>query len=191
MKVLQYIRNDQEVKGGICDGLVVKGGKRLYYALCVFWIAASRGFLVDDEALDVTPILGVLHLTVPAPAQYSSVFESDETEPFEEGETVATPPPFGYPRDATRNGDDSHTSGTRTRRPVQAARECSYSEFLKCKPLDFKGTEGVVELTRWFEKMESVFSISNCTVSNQVKFATCTLQDDALTWWNSYVKTTT
>nr|GFC09417.1 reverse transcriptase domain-containing protein [Tanacetum cinerariifolium] len=54
-------------------------------------------------------------------------------------------------RDATRNGDDSHTLGTGTRRPVQAARECSYSEFLKCKPLDFKGTEGVIELTRWDE----------------------------------------
>nr|GFA30970.1 DNA/RNA polymerases superfamily protein [Tanacetum cinerariifolium] len=94
-------------------------------------------------------------------------------------------------RDATRNGDDSHTSGTGARRLVHAARECSYSEFVKCKPLDFKGTEGVVELTRWFEKMESVFSISNCAASNQVKFATCTLQDDALTWWNSYVKTTT
>nr|GFB16334.1 hypothetical protein [Tanacetum cinerariifolium] len=40
--------------------------------------------------------------------------------------------------DATRNGDDSHTPGTGARRPVQAARECSYSEFLKCKPLDFK-----------------------------------------------------
>nr|GFB32364.1 hypothetical protein [Tanacetum cinerariifolium] len=37
-----------------------------------------------------------LALTVPAPAQYSSVSESDETEPFEEGETAATPPPFGY-----------------------------------------------------------------------------------------------
>nr|GFA77329.1 hypothetical protein [Tanacetum cinerariifolium] len=94
-------------------------------------------------------------------------------------------------RDATRNGDDTHTSGTGARRPVQAARECSYSEFIKCKPLEFKGTEGVIELTRWFEKMESVFSISNCTASNQVKFATCTLQGDALTWWNSYVKTTT
>nr|GFA52558.1 hypothetical protein [Tanacetum cinerariifolium] len=42
-------------------------------------------------------------------------------------------------RDATRNGDDSHTSGTGARRPVQAARECSYSKFMKCKPLDFKG----------------------------------------------------
>nr|GFC64786.1 hypothetical protein [Tanacetum cinerariifolium] len=39
--------------------------------------------------------------------------------------------------------------------------------------------------------MKFVFSISNCTASNQVKFATCTLQDDALTWWNSHVKTTT
>ncbi|GJR58732.1 putative reverse transcriptase domain-containing protein [Tanacetum coccineum] len=74
---------------------------------------------------------------------------------------------------------------------TQTARECSYSEFLKCKPLDFKGTEGVVGLTRWFEKMESVFSISNCTAASQVKFATCTLQDDALTWWNAHVKTTT
>nr|GFC30146.1 reverse transcriptase domain-containing protein [Tanacetum cinerariifolium] len=94
-------------------------------------------------------------------------------------------------RDATRNDDDSHTSGTGARRHVQAARECSYSEFIKCKPLDFKGIKGVIELTRWFEKMESMFSISNCTASNQVKFATCTPQDDALTWWKSYVKTTT
>ncbi|GJU77683.1 putative reverse transcriptase domain-containing protein [Tanacetum coccineum] len=87
-----------------------------------------------------------------------------------------------------RNGYDSNGS---VPRPAQAARECSYSEFLKCKPLDFKGTEGVVGLTRWFEKMESVFSISNCTATSQVKFVTCTLQDDALTWWNAHVKTTT
>ncbi|GJU82527.1 hypothetical protein Tco_1284892 [Tanacetum coccineum] len=70
-------------------------------------------------------------------------------------------------RDATRNGDDSHTSGTGARRPVQVARECTYPDFLKCQPLNFKGIEGVV------------------------KFATCTLQGNALTWWNSHVKTTT
>nr|GFA02463.1 hypothetical protein [Tanacetum cinerariifolium] len=34
--------------------------------------------------------------TVPALALYSSVSKSDETKPFEEGETAATPPPFGY-----------------------------------------------------------------------------------------------
>nr|GEZ15711.1 hypothetical protein [Tanacetum cinerariifolium] len=47
-------------------------------------------------------------------------------------------------RDANRNGDDSHTSGTG--RPVQVARECTYPDILKCQPLNFKGTEGVVRL---------------------------------------------
>nr|GFA44897.1 hypothetical protein [Tanacetum cinerariifolium] len=37
-----------------------------------------------------------LALTVPAPTLYSFVSASEETEPFEEGETAATPPPFGY-----------------------------------------------------------------------------------------------
>ncbi|GKD69030.1 reverse transcriptase domain-containing protein [Tanacetum coccineum] len=70
-------------------------------------------------------------------------------------------------------------------------RECTYSDFLKCQPLNFKGTEGVVGLTRWFEKMEYVFHISKYTVACQIKFATCTLQGNALTWWNSHVKTVT
>nr|GEW79831.1 hypothetical protein [Tanacetum cinerariifolium] len=42
------------------------------------------------------------------------------------------------------------------------ARECTYQDFLKCKPHTFSGTEGVVGLTRWFEKMKTVFNISNC-----------------------------
>ncbi|GKA59903.1 putative reverse transcriptase domain-containing protein [Tanacetum coccineum] len=50
-----------------------------------------------------------------------------------------------------------------------------------------QGTEGVVELTQWFERMETVFCISNCSVENQVKFSTCTLLASALTWWNSHV----
>ncbi|GJU03663.1 reverse transcriptase domain-containing protein [Tanacetum coccineum] len=36
--------------------------------------------------------------------------------------------------------------------------------------------------------MEFVFHKSNCTVACQIKFATCTLQGNALTWWNSHVK---
>nr|GEU86545.1 hypothetical protein [Tanacetum cinerariifolium] len=35
---------------------------------------------------------------------------------------------------------------------------------------------------------QTVFCISNCTVENQIKFATCTLLGSALTWWNSHVK---
>ncbi|GJW75515.1 reverse transcriptase domain-containing protein [Tanacetum coccineum] len=94
-------------------------------------------------------------------------------------------------REATRsgNGEDSHDSGMGGRRQAPLARECTYPDFMKCKPLYFKGTEGVVELTQWFERMETVFRISNCTVENQIKFATCTLLGSALTWWNSHVKT--
>nr|GEX57643.1 putative reverse transcriptase domain-containing protein [Tanacetum cinerariifolium] len=39
--------------------------------------------------------------------------------------------------------------------------------------------------------MESVFNISNCTTACQVKYAACTLQGVALTWWKSHVKTVT
>nr|GFD38211.1 hypothetical protein [Tanacetum cinerariifolium] len=87
-----------------------------------------------------------------------------------------------------RNGYGSNGSGPRL---VQAVRECTYLDFLKCQPLNFKGTEGVIGLTQLFEKMESAFNISNCTVACQVKYAVCTLQGVALTWWNSYVKTVT
>ncbi|GKE20050.1 hypothetical protein Tco_1431562 [Tanacetum coccineum] len=69
------------------------------------------------------------------------------------------------------NGDDSHDFGT-----------------------------GVVGLTQWLEKMESVFHKSNCTTANQVKFGAFTLQGNALTWgeikkleielWNLKVKGT-
>ncbi|GJR68149.1 putative reverse transcriptase domain-containing protein [Tanacetum coccineum] len=71
-------------------------------------------------------------------------------------------------RDADRsmNGDDSHNSGTGVRRNERVARECTYPDFMKCQPLKFKGTEGVVELTQWFEK-------GNCvqTVGHDVAYA--------------------
>nr|GEV82320.1 putative ribonuclease H-like domain-containing protein [Tanacetum cinerariifolium] len=38
---------------------------------------------------------------------------------------------------------------------VPVARECTFQDFLKCKPHTFSGTKGVIELTRWFEKMET------------------------------------
>ncbi|GJS31583.1 putative reverse transcriptase domain-containing protein [Tanacetum coccineum] len=36
----------------------------------------------------------------------------------------------------------------------------------------------------WFEKLESVFRISDCREKDKVKFASATLQGRALTWWN-------
>ncbi|GJR96276.1 putative reverse transcriptase domain-containing protein [Tanacetum coccineum] len=92
-------------------------------------------------------------------------------------------------RDANTNGVDSHNSGTGARRNERATHECTYPDFMKCQPLNFKGTEGVVDMTQWIEKMEIVFRISNCSVENQIKFSTCTLLGNALTWWNSHVRT--
>ncbi|GKG38873.1 hypothetical protein Tco_0460585 [Tanacetum coccineum] len=85
------------------------------------------------------------------------------------------------------NGDKSHSSHGDNRRNVQTARPCFYADFMKSQSLNFKGTEGVVGLTKWIEKMESVFNISGCAIENQVKFATSVrcLLGAALTWWNS------
>ncbi|GKF63588.1 hypothetical protein Tco_0187036, partial [Tanacetum coccineum] len=49
-------------------------------------------------------------------------------------------------RATTQNGDDSYTSGTGVRRNERVVRECTYQDFMKCQPLFFRGTEGVVDL---------------------------------------------
>jgi 3-deoxy-D-arabino-heptulosonate 7-phosphate (DAHP) synthase len=43
-----------------------------------------------------------------------------------------------------------------------ATRKCTYKDFIACKPCHFKGTEGVTELARWFERTETVFVRSGC-----------------------------
>nr|GEX32118.1 putative reverse transcriptase domain-containing protein [Tanacetum cinerariifolium] len=62
------------------------------------------------------------------------------------------------------NKEGSHSSHEDNPRNVQTTRPCFYADFMKCQPLNFKGTEGVV------------------------KFATCTLLDAALTWWKSQIR---
>nr|GEY40348.1 retrotransposable element Tf2 [Tanacetum cinerariifolium] len=79
-------------------------------------------------------------------------------------------------RNSTHTQDDaSQSSSGGLRRPVQPTRACSYTNFMKCQPLNFKGTEGIVGLSQWLKKMESVFYISGCAIDNQLKFTTCTL----------------
>nr|GFA98333.1 hypothetical protein [Tanacetum cinerariifolium] len=96
------------------------------------------------------------------------------------------------------NGNGNHEDGGNNencnpykndRGTMPVARVCTYQDFVKCQPLNFKGTEGVVGLTRWFEKIELVFHISNYPEVYQFKYATCTLLNSALTWWNSHKRT--
>ncbi|GKE64456.1 putative reverse transcriptase domain-containing protein [Tanacetum coccineum] len=47
---------------------------------------------------------------------------------------------------------------------------CSYKEFLACNPKEYDGKGGVVVLTRWIKKMESVHDMSGCSVDQKVKY---------------------
>nr|GEV70748.1 putative reverse transcriptase domain-containing protein [Tanacetum cinerariifolium] len=71
---------------------------------------------------------------------------------------------------------------------IPVAKRGNYKEFISCQPFYFNGTEGVVGLISWFERTESVFSRSNCAEENKVAFATGTLTNDALSWWNAYAQ---
>ncbi|GJZ15570.1 reverse transcriptase domain-containing protein [Tanacetum coccineum] len=66
---------------------------------------------------------------------------------------------------------------------------CSYKEFLACNPKEYDGKGGVVVLTRWIEKMESVQDMSGCRIDQKVKFTTGLLVGKALMWWNSQIRT--
>ncbi|GKB97824.1 putative reverse transcriptase domain-containing protein, partial [Tanacetum coccineum] len=103
--------------------------------------------------------------------------------------------PEGAGSSSQNNMPPSRTSAATARAAVAATRAAAAAAPLTVAAveqlIEARGTEGVVVLSQWFEKMESVFHISNCAVENQVKFATCTFLGNALTWWNSHMKTVT
>ncbi|GKC84800.1 putative reverse transcriptase domain-containing protein [Tanacetum coccineum] len=66
---------------------------------------------------------------------------------------------------------------------------CSYKEFLACNPKKYDGKGGVVVLTRWIEKMESVHDMSGCSIDQKVKYIAGSFVGKALTWWNSQIRT--
>nr|GEX84998.1 putative reverse transcriptase domain-containing protein [Tanacetum cinerariifolium] len=51
--------------------------------------------------------------------------------------------------DMSKNDDNNNDSRTARRRQMTTPRECTYTNFLKCRPMSFQGTEGVLGLTRW------------------------------------------
>nr|GFA87057.1 putative reverse transcriptase domain-containing protein [Tanacetum cinerariifolium] len=84
------------------------------------------------------------------------------------------------------NADETGVRGAGPTVPELTGR--TYATFIKCDPLPFNGTEGAVGLYQWFEKLESVFQISECKEKDRVKFAMATLHGHALTWWNERMK---
>nr|GEV01501.1 putative reverse transcriptase domain-containing protein [Tanacetum cinerariifolium] len=84
------------------------------------------------------------------------------------------------------NADNANRNLEPKEAPI--ARKCSYKEFMIYQPFNFKGTKVAIGLIRWFERTELVFSRSNCIEDCKVKFATGTLTEEALSWWNSFAQ---
>nr|GEW46578.1 hypothetical protein [Tanacetum cinerariifolium] len=63
---------------------------------------------------------------------------------------------------ANAGNDVSGSGPIRGQDAAPAIRECTFARFMKYNPTAFHGTEGAVELQRWFEKTESVFGINDC-----------------------------
>ncbi|GJS05966.1 hypothetical protein Tco_0362762 [Tanacetum coccineum] len=84
------------------------------------------------------------------------------------------------------NADNPNRNTRPTGTSIEKTR--NYKEFISYQPFYFNDTKGTVGLIRWFERIESVFSRSNCAEENKVTFATGTLTDDALSWWNAYAQ---
>nr|GEW82976.1 retrotransposon protein, putative, Ty3-gypsy subclass [Tanacetum cinerariifolium] len=85
---------------------------------------------------------------------------------------------------ANTSNPNKNTGPTGT--PVAKTR--NYKEFISCQTFYFNGMEGAVGLIHWLERIESVFSHRRCGEENKVTFATGTLTDDALSWWNAYAQ---
>ncbi|GJS58522.1 reverse transcriptase domain-containing protein [Tanacetum coccineum] len=87
---------------------------------------------------------------------------------------------------AMANSDNSNRNTEP--REISIAKRGNYKEFIDCQPSYFNGIKGAIDLIRWFERTESVFSRSKCAEEDRVTFATGTLTDDALSWWNAHAQ---
>ncbi|GKE78082.1 putative reverse transcriptase domain-containing protein [Tanacetum coccineum] len=65
---------------------------------------------------------------------------------------------------------------------------CLYKEFLAYNPEEYDGKGGVVVLTHWIEKIESVHDMSGCSIDQKVKYTAGSFVGKGLTWWNSQIR---
>nr|GEU49496.1 reverse transcriptase domain-containing protein [Tanacetum cinerariifolium] len=135
--------------------------------------------LPSSPVLPLSPIMALKRTsTSAAPTMTQAVIRKLVTD------SVAT----ALEAQAANMANTDNTNRNPEPRETRTTRKCTYKEFMNCQPFYFNGTEGAVGLIYWFKRTELVFSRSNCTEDCKVKFAIGTLAEDALSWWNSYVK---
>ncbi|GKF12180.1 hypothetical protein Tco_0050106 [Tanacetum coccineum] len=69
-------------------------------------------------------------------------------------------------RHANAKNDTRGSGPVRGQDTTPIVHECTFAGFMKCNLTVLRGTEGAVELQRWFEKTESAFGISECAEGN-------------------------
>ncbi|GJX69487.1 putative reverse transcriptase domain-containing protein [Tanacetum coccineum] len=77
------------------------------------------------------------------------------------------------------NGDGSHSSHEDNQRNVQTTRPCFYADFMKCEPLNFKGTEGVF-VANETEKVDKYISGLPDNIYGNVKSARPKMLDETI-----------
>ncbi|GJS10434.1 putative reverse transcriptase domain-containing protein [Tanacetum coccineum] len=194
LKVSPWIRivNDLEMKGNLAHGM---WGERMEIVECVGLVAYR---------LKLPQELSCVHYMFHVSNLEKCLAEPDVQVPLDEMSmmnlrlsmsrieihpivTIPLLPDFGGVTDGTRaktradsNNDGGSGSTNTGGTVVPEMHGCSYKTFMNGKPHSFKGTEGVVGLKRWFEKMEQVFEICKCAEDDKVKFAMCTFEGRAL-----------
>nr|GEV51262.1 putative reverse transcriptase domain-containing protein [Tanacetum cinerariifolium] len=93
-----------------------------------------------------------------------------------------------YEKARANPGNDGGSGPANTRGTVNV-QGCSHKTFMNGRPRPFNGTEGVVGLMRWIEKVEQVFEICKYAEEDKVMFVASTFEGRALTWWNRNVHT--
>ncbi|GJR23121.1 reverse transcriptase domain-containing protein [Tanacetum coccineum] len=58
------------------------------------------------------------------------------------------------------NGNGNGNPNVKNGGVVPVTKECTYQEFMKCQPLSFKGTEGVVSLACWTVGVDTAYAVT-------------------------------
>nr|GEV29973.1 putative reverse transcriptase domain-containing protein [Tanacetum cinerariifolium] len=79
--------------------------------------------------------------------------------------------------DMSKNFDDRNDSRTGERRQVSTIRECTYTDFLKCQPMNFKGTKGVISLTQWAVGHDVAYAMPWKTLKKMMTYKYCPISE--------------
>ncbi|GKC98345.1 putative reverse transcriptase domain-containing protein, partial [Tanacetum coccineum] len=80
----------------------------------------------------------------------------------------------------TNNVNNANANGGNGRNGMNNG--CSCKTFMACNPKEYDGKGGAIALTRWIEKIASVFNNSGCAKNQRVKFAASSFVNKALTY---------